>query len=319
MDRRHFLQLNAGFFLLPSPRSINATHLREPVLTIGVIADLHHGLAPDALKRLEQFMIAVDASKPDMLIQLGDFNFGRTDSKECMDLWHQYRGPSHHVLGNHDMDFYGKQHMTDLWEMPHRYYSFDQAGYHFVVLDRNNLCTPQGYVPYDTANFYVDSTYRGYADPEQLEWLRDDLEQTDLPTIVFSHQGLGMDPRVLPSSDPRGAIEHVLKKAINKEGRPKVHSCFCGHHHLDRYQYKYGIHFVWINSASYYWVGQPYGRMAFYIEPLYTYLTLFSDGVVKVAGTQTDWMSPSPEERGYPDVDQLTTYIADRTLLPPWP
>lgn len=281
---------------------------------MGVIADLHHGLAPSAMDRLEAFMEAVDERKPDLLFQLGDFNYGRPDSNECMDLWNQFDGPTYHVLGNHDMDFFGKEHMQDLWEMPGRYYSFDRAGFHFVVLDRNNLRTPEGFVPYDASNFYVDGTLRAHADPEQLEWLRADLQETALPAIVFVHQELGQEKEELPLDTARGAIEHVLQGARFDDGRPKVHSVFNGHAHVDRYYNKFGIHFVWINSASYCWVGEPYGRMADYTEPLFAFIDLHDDGVVEIKGRQADWVPPTPKERGFPRHEQINTYIADRRL-----
>ena len=281
---------------------------------MGMIADLHHGLAPSAMQRLEQFMIAVDEKKPDVLLQLGDFNYGQQDSKECLNLWRQFNGPRYHVLGNHDMDFFGKRHMVDLWEMPRRYYSFDRAGYHFVVLDRNNLCTPNGYTPYDSANFYVPSSYRGYADPHQLNWLKADLAATTLPVIVFVHQGLGMYNEHHNTTDARGAIERVLREAVDSQGNPKVHTCFCGHHHIDRYNQKYGIHFVWVNSASYYWVGENYGRMAFYTRPLYSFVRFYENGLIEIEGTRAEWETPDPSERGYPQAERLTTFISDRAL-----
>ena len=166
------------------------------------------------------------------------------------------QGTNLHVLGNHDMDFFGKSHMLDIWNMPAPYYSFDRAGYHFVILDRNNLHNEGKYTPYDTANFYVPAPHRGHADPEQLEWLRADLASTLLPTIVFSHQGLGMPNMSAESSEARTPIERILAEALDASGKNKVHTCFCGHHHIDRYNYKNGIHYVWINSASYYWVGE---------------------------------------------------------------
>lgn len=290
------------------------TPATEPVLSLGIIADLHHGLAPDAMQRLEIFMKTVDAQQPDLLLQLGDFNFGRADSKECMDLWKHFDGPSYHVLGNHDMDFFGKNHMMDAWEMPNPYYSFDQAGFHFIILDRNNLHTPDGYTPYDTANFYVPAPLRGHADPEQLEWLRADLSDTPLPTIVFSHQGLGMPNMSLESYEARAPIERILAEALDENGNSKVRACFCGHHHLDRYNLKDGIHYVWINSASYYWVGEDYGRMAFYTDPLFAFVDLYANGVIEIKGAQSDWESPTPTERTYPNPGSLTAFISDRTL-----
>ena len=314
ISRRHFLQRGGAGLLLPVlgwPPSPSGPALPPP-LRLGVIADLHHGLAPRAMERLEAFMQAVDTGKPDAILQLGDFNYGTPPSGECMDLWRQFRGPRYHVLGNHDMDFTTKEEMLAWWAMPARYYSFDLGGYHFVVLDRNNLKTADGYVPYAKANFYVDRAMRAHADPEQLEWLQADLTSTQLPTVVFVHQGLGMQREPYPPGDARGAIEAIFDEA-NREA-PKVVACFCGHHHIDRYHFKKGIHYVWINSASYYWVGEAYGRMAPYQDALYTFLTFHPDGWIEVEGSRTGWEAPTPRERGFPQAADLTPYISDRRL-----
>jgi len=314
ISRRQFLHLGGAGFLLPLAgwTSTLPVSSQQAVLRMGVIADLHHGLEQHAMKRLDAFMQAVDARKPDCLLQLGDFNYGTQESRDCMSLWRQFKGPRYHVLGNHDMDFTTKEEMLSVWSMPSRYYSFDAGGYHFVVLDRNNLKTSDGYVPYAKANFYVDASIRAHADPEQLAWLQDDLSATHLPTVIFVHQGLGMQNKAYAPGDARGAIETVFEQA-NRE-TTKVVACFCGHHHLDRYNVKKGIHYVWLNSASYYWVGEEYGRMAPYRDALFAFLTFHSDGWIEVEGRQTEWTSPTPHERGFPRAAELTPYISNRRL-----
>ena len=135
ISRRELLQIGAGCLVLPA--SLRAA--RTDSVCLGVIADLHHGLAPRAMERLETFMGAVAERKPDAILQLGDFNYGTNESEECQDLWNSFAGPSYHVLGNHDMDFEPKDVIVQKWGMPGRYYSFDFGPYHVVVLDRNNL------------------------------------------------------------------------------------------------------------------------------------------------------------------------------------
>jgi hypothetical protein len=109
------------------------------------------------------------------------------------------------------------------------------------------------------------------------------------------------------------AIEGIFDQVNQEVRRPGVVACFCGHHHMDRYNIKNNIHYVWINSASYYWVGDDYGRMAPYRDVLFTFIT-FRDGLIEVEGRQTEWQSPTPHERGYPRADELNTYISDRKL-----
>ena len=54
--------------------------------------------------------------------------------------------------------------------------------------------------------------------------------------------------------------------------------------------------------------------MAFYTKPLYAFVHLFANGTVEITGTQSNWASPTPVERNYPDPLSLTTFISDRVL-----
>ena len=131
------------------------------------------------------------SSKADGIVQLGDFNFATAENAPCMKTWSEFRGDRFHVLGNHDMDKVTKQAAQDFWEMDKRYYSFDRSGFHFVVLDRNNLRTELGDVPYARGNYFAHPEQRAFADREQLEWLRGELAASERPVVVFVHQGLG--------------------------------------------------------------------------------------------------------------------------------
>lgn len=313
LTRRRWLLQTGGTLLLNAVGTAGtAMNLEnQTAWRMGLIADLHYGLAPDALTRLESFMAAVNQQTPDSILQLGDFNYG-VQADECMELWNQFTGPKYHVLGNHDMDKATKAEMVDRWEMPSPYYSFDHKGWHFIVLDRNHLQQEKGkFVDYANANFYVASQLRGFADPAQLEWLQEDLKRTDLPTVVFSHQGLGIDPNEDDES-AAGAIESVLAAA--NAGNNKIKACLCGHHHIDRHNFHAGIHYLWINSASYYWVGEPYGRMAPYTKPLYTFLTFHCDQTIEVQGCDSTWAEPTPQQRAYPDWKKLNTSIKARNF-----
>jgi len=264
------------------------------------------------MERLEAFMDAMARQDVDFIIQLGDFNYAKEESRECLDLWESFDGPRYHVLGNHDMDFKAKEEVLDLWSMPARFYSFDIGGFHFVVLDRNNLNIDGRFEPYSKGNYYVDQSRRGWADPVQLEWLKDDLARTNKPSVIFVHQGLGMNPIENPVQDPRGQIQAVFEEANRRAGQTRVSACFSGHHHIDRYNLLNGIHYTWINSASYYWVGKEYGQMVPYTDSLFAAVTLRTGGSIDIEGRRSTWEAPSPEDRGFPGADELTPYISDR-------
>ena len=130
MNRREFLALNCA---APFARMI-PLRLDSPArpLRLAVIADLHHGLAPDALWRLQAFVDAAQERKEiDAVLQLGDFNFSQPTSKECVDLFNQLPHPKLHVLGNHDMDKCDKAAAIKLWSMKARYGAQSIRGYRF--------------------------------------------------------------------------------------------------------------------------------------------------------------------------------------------
>lgn len=311
--RRQFVKaIPVGLALASVPEAVWAASEETP-WQMGLIADLHFGLAPDALERLEAFMTEVERIAPSCLLQLGDFNYGTEDAERCLKLWNEFRGPRYHVLGNHDMDKTDKAHQVELWEMPGRYYSFDRRGWHIVALDRNNFFDGKAYTPYAKGNYFRQGHERDHADPEQLEWLAEDLARTELPTVVFAHQGLGMTEKI-EAATASGKIERVLASA-NEATPSKVVAVFCGHHHVDRYQFRDGIHFVWINSASYSWIGEKFGGMAPYRDPLYTFLTFHSDKSIEIRGKDSAWRPPTPEDRGYPDFEQINAHIRGRRLL----
>lgn len=312
VSRRAFVSGVGASLTLPFLPRLNGSWAHEKPVRMGLIADLHHGLEPTAQDRLEKFVATAISTKADAIVQLGDFNYATRQNAPCMTAWNTFKGDRFHVLGNHDMDKVTKQAAQDFWEMKRRYYSFDRSGFHFVVLDRNNLRTGSGDVHYGKANYFAYPKQRGYADKKQLEWLRADLAGTSLPVVVFVHQGVGMIDD-LPADDPRVEIETILAKA-KRDDAPGVIACFCGHEHLDRHRLKDGIHYVWVNSASYYWVGSKYGRMAPYKDALFAFATFDPKGEIRIEGRSSEWAAPSPKERGYPEADEISAVISGRRL-----
>lgn len=270
LNRRSFLQtlgLAAPALVLPWQALSTPHSLSEPTITtLGIIADTHQDIIHDAEQRLAAFMEEVAVGKPDFILQLGDFCEPKEKNRDFLRIWNQFEGPRFHVLGNHDMDSAGKEKTMDFWEMPGRFYSFDHAGFHFVVLDANYLYLDGKFVDYDTANFYIDGAHRTWIPPEQLEWLEADLRETSLSTVIFTHQGLANDAWGIKN---RTQIQ-VLLERINKEaGFNKVIACINGHNHIDRVRTINGIHYIDINSASYQWLGEKYQCTTRYPKELY--------------------------------------------------
>ena len=284
MDRRSFLIATAPL-LLPLRRVAGAVPGGSARVRFGVIADLHHGLAPDAMARLEAFVSAVRGREGlDFVIQMGDFCYAKPASEACASAFAALPVPTRHVLGNHDMDVGSKADVMGVWGMDERFSSFDAGGVHFVVLDLNHLNIDGMRVAYDDANFYVEGEKRAWADPAQLEWLAADLAATDRPTVVFAHQPLGLTREV------GGALPERQEEVFRVLRGSGVVACVCGHLHVDRHEVREGIHCLCVNSASYFWRG----GMHAYRDPLFAFVTI-EGGVMSVEGVAS--VMASEEDR----------------------
>jgi hypothetical protein len=116
-------------------------------------------------------------------------------------------------------------------------------------------------------------------------------------------------------------VRRVIAAANKAATGGKVVLCLHGHNHHDGATVVDGVHYVQINSASYLWVGEQFGRMAPYSDPLFAFLTLDPAGTIRLAGRESTFRTPTPTERKFPDADKVVASIADRTLRfqPPGP
>lgn len=319
MDRRKFIKNTgkAGIMMTLPLQIPTVDFLESNVLKIGIVADVHQDIIHDAYARLRFFMDDMKERKPDFIIQLGDFALPRKQNQPFLDIWNEFDGPAYHVLGNHDMRDLGftREQTMEWWQMQSRYYSFDKEGFHFIVLDGNDK-NPAPWSGYDR-----------YIGDEQKKWLSNDLANTDKPTIVFIHQSLENEEGIANNAD----IRTILEKEKLQNGKTKVIACLSGHHHTDYMKVINDIPYIQINSMSYRWVGSKYSRERFaphiesayptvsstcpYRDPLYTVITLDPEkNNLHIEGCTTTYISPSPEEIGYPDGDKMSPTISERSV-----
>ena len=322
-SRRRFLKNTASAAVLANiplvislPFSPNPSIGQNSTVNFGFITDLHHGLCKDAMRRLNQFITDAQTRSLDFIIQGGDFCFSEPGGQECVDLWNTYSGDKFHVLGNHDMDKGSKKDIMKMWSMDKNYYSFDRGNFHFVVLDANFIYRDGKYYDYDNANFYIPSEHRAHVNPEQLNWLKQDLKSTNKQTLIFSHQAFDelWDKSTSPS---RFLVRKIIEDANSKAKFNKVIACFCGHHHLDQHSIIDDVHYFQMNSASYYWAGKSYGSdgaMAMYSKPLYAYISVSSEGKIIIEGRQGSFIKPTPLEKGHPEYSKLSASIESKAV-----
>lgn len=172
-----------------------------------------------------------------------------------------------------------------------------------------------------------------YLPTEQLEWLKEELDGTTFPSVIFSHQCL--------KAGENGAILNAMefKEAI-KGRRSSVVACFSGHSHIDYAVKEDGVWYMHINSASNYWLGSKYaclGRygseidekypsiryVAPYSRSLYAIVELNERGAY-IKGADGEFVGKSPDELGWykdkgydkashPETE-IKPYIEDRFL-----
>lgn len=281
---------------------LDKTKLKK--LTFGVCADVHKDIMHDTDARLGAFIDEMNRQQVDFIIQMGDFCFPAEYNRSFLSIWEKFKGPRYHVIGNHDAQgHHTRQEVMDFWKMPRRYYSFDMHGYHFVVLDANDVRKDP---PPSNPDF------PSCIGPDQFEWLRNDLLATEAPSFLFSHQTLEKEEGV----DGRDEVQALLKEINKKAGWQKVVASFCGDLHVDYCERVNGIHNIIINSMSNYWMGEDYQRIRYnelidshfpwinctapYKDPLYATVTLEPDGRMVVTGIESEFVGPSPQELNFP-------------------
>ena len=303
MERRKSLKTlggmaTAGIFC--SDKLVSAASISKPI-RLGLISDLHGGLATDARSRLEEFLREMESRECHALVQMGDFAYPNEKHQEYAQRFNEAHKETIHVIGNHEFD-YGltREDCFEAWGIEASYYRRDVEGLRVLVLDGNDKGSP-----------LHRGGYPSFIGKTQQQWLERELSQADRPVLVLSHQPLAGRSAI----DNAGELQSLLGAY-----REKVVVCLNGHSHLDSHLVVDGVHYLHINSASYYWVGGK-TRMAYYTQPLYTTVSIDPDSAtVSVEASQSEWRDKSPKELGYfesgnrPDELNVTPQIRQREL-----
>lgn len=199
----------------------------------------------------------------------------------------QSKVPVEHVLGNHDIwgidrdksgttgqePLYGKRYAMDALGISRVYRSFDQGGWHFVLLD-------------DVVGLPDEKSYEGRLDEAQFEWLAGDLKSNgkETPVIVLTHIPIlgasvffppqtthGSNLYSLPYSMMHGDAQRLVALF---EQYPNVKLCLSGHTHLvDRVEYK-GVTYMGNGAVCGNWWNGPFQGF----EPGYSLVDLHANG-----------------------------------------
>ncbi|RYF19693.1 MAG: metallophosphoesterase [Flavobacteriales bacterium] len=288
MKRRIFLQ--SSILLGGSALMQNAVATKEneasPVLTIAHITDVHIKANDDIPERAAKYLnIALAKEKVDLILNGGDAIFDASYDNVTREMvtaqwnvWDKFVSNTdleiYSCIGNHDPwwkapsktdDMYGLDYVAKRLKMPHRYYSFDKKGWHFIILDGNHEGTK--------------------LDGLQMEWLKTDLDKLapNRPTLIMSHYPI-LSSTCAWSGGQHGDYKEL--KALFFKHRDKVKICLSGHQHLaDEVSYN-GISYFCNGSMSGFWWGEGDAESAgkyYYQEtpPGYAIINLYADGSIK--------------------------------------
>jgi len=273
-------------FSLPVPAQLFANENSKKPIRLGVIADLHGGLAVDAETRLDAFLEAMAERKTDALIQLGDFAFPNLKHQMFADKFNAAHENRIHVIGNHEFDFnLTREDCFKAWGIESAFYRHDFDGLRAIVLDGNETGSS------------TESGYPSFIGNRQKNWLEAELKAADRPVLILSHQ-----PLAGPS-----AIQNAIEiQRLLSSYREKILLCLNGHSHVDSLLQVDGVNYLHINSASYYWVGGK-TRMAYYEKPLFTTMTIDpKKSLVSIEASSSSWKEDSPTDVGYFDRDNAS-------------
>ncbi len=304
------------------------------MIRFAVMTDLHTDIIHDAQRRVHAFVQEANAAGCDFAIQLGDFIqpefIGAADcskdrisavmtnilagkgmqAEEKRRLWEELRefhGSLYHVLGNHDLDLYTKEEIMSYWGMPAPYYSFDREDIHFVVLDANYAEENGREIPFARGNYmkwmFQEKEPFPCVPESELSWLKQDLQNTDKPSVVFCHEGL--------NGGFLNAVNHERIFEVLKNAPSGVLLCICGHKHENLFEEEQGIPVYYVNSMSGYSVPPAYARKRFdeetearypnvqymcaYKDPLFVIVSV-DEEKISIKGRSSSFVPPSPQE-----------------------
>lgn len=234
--------------------------------------DIHITEERNATEGFLQAIDTINKLAPDFVLTGGDNimdalgqTYGRSDT--LYNLFAQtienLNMPWYSTLGNHEVfglyersgvspthEEYGKK----LYEnrVAKRYYSFDHKNWHFVVLDG--------------IGFTDDRHYYGYVDSVQIEWLKQDLENTgtETPVVVSTHIPLlSVGAQIMQGpTEPfgQGSVITNAHDIIKILEQHNVKLVLQGHLHFLEDIYYNGIHYITAGAvSSNWWNGPRYG------------------------------------------------------------
>lgn len=282
-ERRQFLTrmtaAAAGVMLAGNARPETSSKSAGRVLRLIHMTDAH--VQPER-RAAEGFAAALRhaaqlTDEPDLLLLGGDIvmdSFAQDEARTALQwklvheaLARHWKKPVRACIGNHDIwgwdkpaskttgdePHWGKARALKELDIPHRYYHFELAGWHFLMLDGT-------FAPPERPNAYVSRL-----DDDQFAWLEAELAKIGKtqPVLVLSHEPiLSVTSFEFMSVDgyrtvlPDNAVLSDCRRVFHLfKSYPNVRLCLSGHEHLvDRVDYA-GTTYICGGAVSGAWWG----------------------------------------------------------------
>jgi hypothetical protein len=272
------------------------------VLRIAHMTDFHvqpEGISADGMVRALRH-VQSQADPPNIIFNTGDSIMDsmwveRHKAEQQWDFYNsilaaENRIPVVHAIGNHDVwgwglsdpsllndPMYGKELAIARLGLPYRYYSFDYAGWHFIVLDSTHLTSPAASPP-----------FLGRLDEEQYEWFLSDVNAvsmtTNAPICILSHipimAGCGVfsvaNAEATGSWVVPGNMVHIDARRFRDYfvQSPRIRLCLSGHTHQYESLEYLGVRYITGGAVSGGWWNGIYMNF----PPAYVMVNLYDDG-----------------------------------------
>lgn len=181
--------------------------------------------------------------KPEFVVILGDLiedNGIKNDQENIayvVSLLSKLNCTVYYVAGNHDLHNLSEDELARIFRQDKLYYSFDHNNIHFIVLFSRVIREEISEI-----------------DEQQLEWLEEDLEQTNQKAILFVHHGLAdQNLKGNPWFEKRpdyALIENRNKVRSIIESSNKVLAVFNSHIHWNNKDIHNSIPYYTIQSLT---------------------------------------------------------------------
>lgn len=275
----------------------------QPVLRIAHISDMHIEPAGPGREKFSRAMRNIQNLSPqvDFVINAGDCVMDAlyADRERADKQWDAFQGvlnadfplQVHHAIGNHDVwgwglgqdeqaaikddPLFGKGLAMQRLGLEKSYYSFNQGGWHFIVLDSVHPSEVEG----------SNHPYTGKLDEEQYNWLAKDLEfnPTSRPVCIISHIPIFCACELIDGNNESsgnwimpGAWMHIDARRLWTLfwQYPNVRLCLSGHtHQVEDLRY-HGVKYMTNGAIS----GDWWNGSFMDFPPGYVFLSLYADG-----------------------------------------